>query len=182
MALAVFAAPTAAQSTFVIEGRAGTAIPLGPAAEGVGETQAGAAAGVHFALRRGERSYLFAGFSQLRARCDGDPCGGSRVSTQWEAGMRFDLRESGVVPWLRVGAVFPSIERVPLADPDEEPRFGVSDRGWGGEVGAGLRVPVSERIGISPGARFVVSRVGRGAAEALTVKWLVVDLGLVVGF
>lgn len=180
-AVSLFAPPLRAQSTLVVEGRAGVSVPTGSAPRAWPEPASGSAAGVHFALRRGARSYLYLGFSQLRTPCEGEGCGDRSTATQWEAGVRFDLRTEGVVPWLRAGAITPSIENAPLgAGPDSD--VGLSDRGWGGEVGGGLRFPLGERFGVSPGARLVVSRVGAGGGDPVTLRWIVFDVGLTWGF
>lgn len=174
-------APLRAQSTLVVEGRAGVALPLGDSPPGWGDRRAGSAAGIHFALRRGTRSYLYLGFSQLRTPCDGEGCGVTPVSTQWEGGVRIDLATDGVVPWLRLGAIAPSIEGVPPGSSSTD-QPGLSDRGWGGEVGAGVRLPVAERISVGPGIRVLAARLRAGASDPVTLRWMVVDVGLTVGF
>lgn len=174
--------PLRAQSTLVVEARGGITQPVGtrPATWAAGE--GGAAAGIRFALQRGPHSAVYLGFSQLRTPCQGEGCGGTRVNTQWEGGLRFDLRTAGVVPWLQLGGVSPSLERVPLATPGAPPTYGLSERGWGGEVGGGLRLPIGDRLALSPGARYVVARVGDHGPEPVTVRWMVLDIGLAVGF
>lgn len=177
--VALLALPLQGQSTLVVEGRAGIATPAGSPPTGWAERGSGAATGVHFALRRGARHYLYIGFSQIRTPCDGQGCSGDQVSTQWEGGVRLDLRTEGVVPWLRLGAITPSIEGVPSADAGG---FELSDRGWGGEVGGGVRLPIAERISVGPGIRFLAARASVGSAESVTLRWIVMDLGLTVGF
>lgn len=168
--------PLEAQSVLVVEARGGGAVPKGSFRMPVAgaDLSAGTAAGVHFALRRGSRTYISLGFSQLRFDCAGPSCGAAWVSTQWEAGVRVDLRSSGVVPWLRLGVVTPSVENVP-GEPD-------AVRGWGGDAGAGVRVPLTTRLFLSPGVRFTAAELGRSAGPDATMRFLVADLGLVVGF
>lgn len=180
-ALSFLAPPLRAQSTLVVEGRAGLSVPTGTAPRAWPDPESGTAAGVHFALRRGARTYLYLGFSQLRTPCAGERCSGRSTATQWEAGVRVDLRTEGVVPWLRAGVITPSIENAPLGE-GPGAGFGRSDRGWGGEVGGGLRVPLGERFGLSPGARLVASRVGAGELDPVTLRWIVFDVGLTWGF
>lgn len=181
-ALALVAPPLHAQSTLVVEGRAGIALPSGERPDGWAAGEAGAATDVHFALRRGEHVYIYVGFSQLRTPCEGTGCRGTRTSTQWNGGVRLDLRTTGIVPWLRLGAVSPSIERIPIASEGDAPAWGLSERGWGGEVGGGVRLPIGDRVGVSPGIRYIVARVGDHSPAPVTLRWVVADIGLVVGF
>ena len=168
--------PVAAQSTLIVEARAGISSPRGsfrnptPGAA----LKAAPATGVQFGLRRGSRTYIYIGFSQLRFDCEGEGCGGNWVATQWDAGVRAELTSGSVVPWLRAGVVAPSVENVPGARR--------SARGWGGEGGAGLRFALTERLSLSPGARFGVVDVGRSAGEDVAMRYLLFDLGLVVAF
>lgn len=168
--------PVVAQSTLIVESRAGIATPSGSFGAPLPETELAAApsVGLHFGLRRGERTYIYLGFSQLRFDCTGDACRGSWIATQWEAGIRAELGTGGVVPWLRAGVVTPSVERLP----------GVrrTARGWGGEGGAGLRIALTERLSLSPGARYGAVDVARHDNDDVAMRYLVFDLGLVVAF
>ncbi len=174
--LALLAGPIAGQGVLVVEGRAGWALPRGAFDRPLPDTElaAGPGTGVHFALRRGSRVYVYLGFSQLRFDCAGAACRGSWISTQWDSGVRVDLRTRGVVPWIRVGVVSPSVEHVPGE------RGGA--RGWGGEAGGGVRVPMTERLSLSPGIRFGVADVSRDERDDVSMRFVVADLGLVVAF
>ena len=168
--------PLSAQSALVVEARAGISSPLGSFGEPTPEAKLGPApaTGLQFGIRRGTRTYLYFGFSQLRFDCDGGACRGSWIATQWEAGVRAELTSGTVVPWLRAGVVTPSLENVPGG-----PR---SARGWGGEGGGGVRFALTERLSLSPGARFGVVDVGRSRGEDVAMRYLLFDLGLVVAF
>lgn len=177
--------PASAQSTLVVEARGGVAIPTGSFSTGPGggRLAEAPAVGVQFQLLRGARTYLTLGFAQVRVDCSRDGCPSRWVATQWDAGVRVELAPGTVVPWIRAGVVSPTVERVPRLDGSGAPlRPGTSDRGWGGEAGAGVRVAVSERLSLSPGARFVAVDVGRGGDASLRMRYVVADLGLVVGF
>jgi hypothetical protein len=169
-------APLAAQSPLIVESRAGFSSPRGSFLTPSPDTELSRApsVGLHFGLRRGTRTYLYLGFSQLRFDCEGLACEGAWVATQWEAGIRAELTAGAVVPWLRAGVVTPSVENVP----------GVrrAARGWGGEAGAGVRFALTERLSLSPGARFGAVDVGRPEGEDVAMRYLVFDLGLVVAF
>ena len=168
--------PLSAQSTLIVESRAGISSPRGSFRTPTPDTELSSApsVGLHFGLRRGTRTYVYLGFSQLRFDCEGVECDGTWVATQWEAGVRAELSSGPVVPWLRAGVVSPSVEHVPGV------RRGA--RGWGGEGGAGARIALTERLSLSPGARFGAVNVGRSVGEDVAMRYLVVDLGLVVAF
>lgn len=176
-------ATASAQGTLVLEGRGGVSVPVGSFTNGPGGGRLAEApvAGLQFGLLRGRRTYVTVGFAQARFDCTRDGCPSRWVSTQWDAGVRVEFGGGAVVPWVRAGVVSPTVEHVPTVRP-EGVVAGTSDRGWGGEAGLGVRVPLSERLSVSPGARFVAVNVGRGGGETLSMRYAVVDLGLVVAF
>ncbi len=180
---AVAPAPAAAQGTLVLEGRGGVSVPVGSFTNGPGGGRLAEApvVSVQFGLLRGRRTYVTLGFAQARFDCTRDGCPTRWVSTQWDAGVRVELGGEAVVPWVRAGVVSPTVEHVPTVRPGGVVA-GTSHRGWGGEAGVGVRVPLSERLSVSPGARFVAVDVGRGGGETLSMRYAVVDLGLVVAF
>ena len=179
------AAPTAAQSSLIVESRVGVSIPTGSFAVGPGGGRLAEAPtlGVRFGLLQGGRTYVTLGFAQVRTDCSRDGCGSRWVSTQWEAGVLVDLARGPAIPWLRAGLVSPTVENVPIRqEPGGALATGTSERGWGGELGAGVRFELSERLSLSPGARWVSVDVGRAAEDDLAMRYWVVDVGIVVGF
>lgn len=174
-----------AQSTLVLEARGGVTVPVGSFRSGPdgGRLAEAPVGGIQFGLLRGSRTYVTLGFAQARVDCVRDGCPSRWVATQWDAGVRVELATGDIVPWVRAGVVTPTVEHVPRLDPGlDAPRPGTSDRGWGGEAGAGVRFAVSERLSLSPGARYVAVNVGRGGDAELRMRYVIVDLGLVVGF
>lgn len=152
-----------------------------------GEASTDASFGVHFALTRGRLGYVV-GFSEHRFRCPEAGCGVETdlVSTSWDIGIRVNLRTSGVVPWLRFGVVAALLEAdlATVASPGvtattvrEE-----SDRRWGFEAGAGVLIPVATRFGLNPGVRYGKVDLDLASKGVLRERYLVVDLGLVLGF
>lgn len=184
-ALAAPPRPLRGQSTFVLEARGGVTVPLGSFATGPGGGRVAGApvGGIQFGLLRGRRTYMTLGFAQARFDCTRDGCRSRWVATQWDAGVRMEFATGSLVPWVRAGVVTPTVEHVPrVVDGGDNNAVGTSDRGWGGEAGAGVRIAVSERLSLSPGARFVAVDVGRGGDASLRMRYLIVDLGVVVGF
>ena len=60
------------------------------------------------------------------------------------------------------------------------PRHEVSDLGVGGELGAGFRVRLTERLGVNPGVRFALLNTRLEDGDLLRMRYWVVDVGLVV--
>jgi hypothetical protein len=175
----------AAQPSLLVESRVGVAIPSGSFTTGPGGGRLAEAptVGIRFGLLRGSRTYVSVGFAQVRTDCSRDGCGSRWVATQWDAGVRVELMQGATVPWLRAGIVSPTVENVLVRDePTGSLRRGTSDRGWGGELGAGIRFPITERFSLSPGARWVAVDVGRAGADDLRMRYWIVDVGVVVGF
>jgi opacity protein-like surface antigen len=191
--LACIGAPvggSAQMSPLQLEANVGASIPVqefkGP--EGYeGEVDTDTSFGVHFALTRGRLSW-YAGFSEHRFACSGQVCRDEAeiVSTGWDVGVRLNLLDGPVVPWVRAGFVA-YIARAELlgSDPSTIPEDGYeSDRGWGYEVGAGLMFSLSERFALNPGVRY--SKVDPEFAGPdfgpLDSRYIVADVGLVLAF
>ncbi len=186
----IVASPLRAQlSVMQMEVNGGASIPVGDFAGTngwEGEAAAGAGFGVHFALTSGHLGYLV-GFSEYRFECPEAGCGAETdlVSTAWDVGLRINLRTSGVVPWLRIGAVAALLEAdlgTPASGATPSTVREESDRGWGIEAGAGILIPVAERFGLSPGVRYGRVDLDLASRGVLRERYLVVDLAFVLGF
>lgn len=181
----LFPGVLAAQAApLVVEVRGGASVPVGELArgsepgEGVG---AGPSFGVDFAITGQGRRTFYAGFSQHRFSCGDAGCaGGERyVATTLDLGFRLALRTRGsVIPWLRFGAMTMRMETPALPTSPA----GLSDRGYGGELGLGLYVRAGETISLDPAVRFtsVGTRLPGGAS--LPMRFLVADLALSLAF
>ena len=178
-------------SPLQIEVNVGVALPVQELSgeEGFeGEATSGATFGVHFALTT--RSYLtwYLGFSQHRFGCERGRCltADDIVSTSWDMGARFNLVSGPVVPWLRVGVISHIAE---LDRPADSPGGSTptvvrleSDRGWGLEGGAGLMITLGPRFALNTGVRYSRVTTGFGATGDLAMRFLAVDVGVVLGF
>ena len=171
-------------SPLQLEARGGAWIPKADlvGAQGFeGEASAGSSFGVHFMLKRGFISFV-AGFSEHRFDCVQDECGEAVdfVSTAWDLGVRLNLRQEGIMPWVSLGAT------AAVFDAHVETGTGVmtedSDLGWGYEVGAGALVPLGGQFFIDPGMRYGRSDVDVASRGTLETRYIVVDLGLVLVF
>jgi len=146
-----------------------------------GAASADASFGVHFVLRRGLISYL-AGFSEHRFGCTAGRCGEAVdfVSTAWDLGIRVNLRATGIVPWVSVGA------SAAIFDARVDTGTGVqresSERGWGFEAGAGILIPVRGPFALNPGVRYGRSDVDFASRGTLETRYFIADLGLVLAF
>ena len=171
-------------SPLQLEARGGAWIPKADlvGAQGFeGEASAGPSYGVHFMLKRGFISFV-AGFSEHRFGCAQAECGEAVdfVSTAWDLGVRLNLRQEGIMPWVSLGAT------AAVFDAHVETGAGVvtedSDFGWGYEVGAGALVPLGGRFFIDSGMRYGRSDVDFASRGTLETRYIVVDLGLVLAF
>lgn len=185
LVLAVPIATEAQVSALQLEVNGGAAFPVqelsGP--EGFeDEASTDTTFGVHFALTSGRITYLV-GFSEHRFGCPAIGCGGKTnfVSTAWDLAVRLNLRREGVVPWLRLGTVA-ALVQADFTASGEPSLPAESDRGWGFEAGAGVLIPVATRLALNPGVRYGRVDVDFPTRGELAMRYLVVDLGLVLGF
>lgn len=190
LALAAVGAPLtprcalAQSSPLVLEVRAGSTIPVGAFSNGSAPGEGASAApsfGVDFAASGSGRRTIYAGFGQQRFGCEDAGCraGGRYVATSLDAGVRVSLLTRGAVnPWVRAGGVTTRVESPGLADGDA----GVSDRGYGGEVGLGVYVGAWSAVAFNPGIRFTTVTVTLPGGEDLRLRYVVADLGLALAF
>ena len=136
--------------------------------------------GFTFPLFRSVGGYL--GFSQYRFACDEDVCpkGKDWISTGFDVALRMVLGGRKVRPWIQGGLTTPRIESQVLVD--GQGRSLHSQGGLGFEVGGGILVKVGERMSFSPGVRYGSAGVPYLDHPTLELRYLVLDLGLVVGF
>ena len=167
-----------------VEVRAGAWIPTRDlvGAQGFeGAASADVDFGVHFVLRSGLLSFV-AGFAEHRFGCATTDCGEAVdfVSTAWDLGVRVNLRERGIVPWVSLGAT------AALFDAHVGAGGGVvreaSDRGWGYEAGAGFLVPVGGPFALNPGVRYGRSDVDFAARGTIKTRYVIADVGFVLAF
>ena len=182
LALALTAGALSAQGPLSLEVRAGGAAPVGSFHSRTGAA-AGASFGAHFTYVRSARRAFYVGFSQHRFGCrEGCLPGGDLVSTGWGLGTRLTLSPlSAVAPWLRAGMVFDRVESRPRADTEGGART-VSDLSLGGEVGGGATVRLGPRLSATPGVRYTLLNTRFREEGLVRMRYLVADLGLVIGF
>jgi hypothetical protein len=146
-----------------------------------GSASTDASFGVHFVLRRGLISFV-AGFSEHRFGCTAVGCGEAVdfVSTAWDLGVRVNLREAGIVPWVSLGAT------AALFDAHVDAGGGVareaSDRSWGYEVGAGVLVPLGGPFALNPGVRYGRSDADFASRGRMETRHFIADVGIVLAF
>ncbi|HZD04558.1 MAG TPA: hypothetical protein VE173_06560, partial [Longimicrobiales bacterium] len=168
----------------VVEFQGGAAVPVGDLADGTGPGEgvtAGASFGVHFAASGQGRRTLYVGFSQHRFGCTeaGCPPAGRYVATTLDFGFRLNLLTRGaVIPWVRVGGLTMRVETPTLPSGPA----GVSDRGYGGEVGLGVYVGAWSSVALNPGVRISAVGTRLPGGQELDMRFVVADLGLSLAF
>ena len=136
--------------------------------------------GFTFPLYRFVGGYL--GFSQHRFACDEDVCPEGKVwiSTGFDVALRVVLGDRRIRPWIQGGLHTPRIEGRVLEG--GEGRSLTSKGGGGYEVGGGILVRVGERMSFGPGVRYGSADVPFWVQSTMELRYLVLDLGLVIGF
>ncbi len=124
----------------------------------------------------------YLGFGQYRFGCDENVCsdGKSWVSTGFDVALRLLLGQDAVGSWIQAGLHTHRMEGWVLQG--EESRYLTSQGGGGYEVGGGILVKVGERMSVSPGLRYGEGSVPFSDRPSLRPRYLVLDVGLVVGF
>ncbi len=172
--------------TLAFEARVGAAVPVSRFADAEigfeGAAQADASFSFGFALQLRDHFGLYAGFGEHRFECASLACAqpSTLVSTGFDVGGRLSHTVGIVSPWVRAGLVSYQVQ----ADFPEGARAGqqLSDRGVGWEVGGGLQIAVRERLAFNPAIRYSVVEVDFPVNGILDMRYLVIDLGIVVGF
>jgi hypothetical protein len=136
--------------------------------------------GFTFPLYRFVGGYL--GFSQHRFACDEEVCpkGKAWISTGFDLALRVVVGDRRIRPWVQGGLHTHRIEsRVSVEGHVQS----LHSKGGGGyEVGGGVLVQVAERMSLSPGVRYGSGDAPFSVQPSMGLRYLVFDLGLVVGF
>ena len=136
--------------------------------------------GFTFPLYRVVGGYL--GFSQHRFSCDEDVCqeGEAWISTGFDVALRIVLGEQRIRPWIQGGL---HTSRIEGKVQDEGGAQDLTSHGGAGyEVGGGILVKIGERMSLSPGVRYGAGDVPFSVQPTMQLRYLVFDLGLVIGF
>lgn len=142
--LSLAALPANAQQ-ISLEGRGALTFPTGDFGD---VADGGAAFGGDVFVNLSHSLSIYGGYQYEMfdcAGCDGD----GFTSSGFEAGAKFLMnRESGVLPWARVGAIFNKLDY-------EEGSFEAeSDRSIGLQASVGLDIPLGETLSFSPALRY----------------------------
>ena len=177
----------AQDSPLAVEVRGGAAFPVGSFRTGLdsgGQLARAPTFGLHLLYRGGSGWGPYVGFSQHRFDCAADGCPlDEYVLTSWDVGIR---RTVGRHVWLRAGFVAGRAERYLvagwLAPTEEAAAHAVSLLSLGAEVGAGLRLGIGGRIGLSPAVRYGWLNTRYREGGRVRMRWLAVGLGVALGF
>jgi hypothetical protein len=183
--LAALARAAAAQGAgLVLEVHGGAAVPLSGFADGSGMgegTTAGPSLSFAFMRPNRGRRAIYVGFSQHRFGCEDAGCvaEGRYVATGFDVGVRFALLASGpVMPWIRLGGITTRVETDDLGGANA----GVSDLGFGGEVGAGVYIGRSSSFAVNPGVRYALIDTRLPGGDTLSMRYLVAQLAIALAF
>jgi hypothetical protein len=124
----------------------------------------------------------YLGFSQHYFGCDPDLCprGKDWVSTGFDVGLRLVAGRDRVRPWFQGGFHSHRVEgKLRGLQGVETLRSG---GGGGYEFGGGILIQVGERTSLAPGVRIGRGNVPFEDRSNLKLQYVVVDLGLVLGF
>jgi hypothetical protein len=175
------------EGSFAFQLRGGGAFPIASfgseTAGWQGESGEGSSFGMGFTLPAPGPLGAFLGFSQHRFSCPEGVCsGGSKwIATGFDVALRQVLERWRVRPWFQGGLHTFRIEGDEADDGGEATPI-VSDLGLGLEVGGGVLIGIGERTSLSPGLRYGWGRVPFPDREDMSLHYLILDLGLVLGF
>jgi hypothetical protein len=177
----------AQEGAFAFQIRGGGFVPLGELRnahegwEGKAGADVGFGMGFTFPLRGRVGTYL--GFTQYRFSCDEELCpeGEAWKATGFDLALRFVMGgDRRVRTWVQGGLHTHRLES--LVFQGEETTEIASRAGGGIEVGGGVLIRVGERASLAPGLRYGLGTVPFRGHEDVRLRYLVADLGLVIGF
>ena len=189
--LAGFSAPAESaagqERAFAFELRGGGAFPLGSFRSGdggwAGEARTSTSFGMGFTLPGPGPFGSYLGFGQLRFECREPTCpsGKEWTSTGFDVALRLVLGRGSVRPWLRGGFHNHRLEGTVWDGEGGTVRV-TSDGGGGIEAGGGILVSIGRRTSLSPGVRYGWGEVPFPRRGTMRLKYLVADIGVVLGF
>jgi len=177
----------AQEGAFAFEIRGGASLPVSSFRSGeegwAGEMREGASFDMGFTFPAPGPFGILLGFGQRRFSCEGQLCvqGGDWISTGFDVALRLVIGRSRVRPWLKGGLHTHRLEGTVLGDAGEA-NDTRSDGGAGFEAGGGVLIAIGERTSLSPGLRYGWAEVPFPTRSDLRLRYMVADLGLVVGF
>jgi len=176
----------AQEGRFAFQIRGGGTVPLGDfRAEDrgwEGKTGSGPSFGMGFHIPLKGLLGAYLGFSQHRFGCQEEVChrGKDWVSTGFDVGLRWVLGRHRIRPWFLVALHAPRVEGRLV---EEGERVKRTSEGAGGlEAGGGIMIRIGEGTSLQPGVRYGRVDLPFPDQDPLELRYLVVDLGLVMSF
>ena len=188
LGLAIFPSSVRSQEgAFAFQIRGGQAVSSGDFRSGEEAWQKGSGQGSSFGMgftfpAPGPFG-AFLGFGQRRFSCDDSVCpdGSDWISTGFDVALRLVRGEGRVRSWIQGGLHTHRLEGEVFGEgggPGE-----ITSRGGAGfEVGGGLLIGVGTRTSLSPGVRYGWGEVPFENRKGIGLRYLILDLGLVLGF
>jgi opacity protein-like surface antigen len=184
LGLALATSSAAAQERLAVELRGGADIPT----QEISGEELGTGFGFDATLRYRFMPHLaaYAGWDWIRFSPDASFAGADMdiEETGYVFGLRFEhpiTGDSGLAGWIRGGGTYDHLE-LENADGDI---IADSGHGLGWEAAAGLAIPVTPRLSVTPGVRYrALDRdVEIGAATTeVELRYIAVELGFALGF
>lgn len=174
------------EGSFAFQIRGGGALPVGAfrSAEEGWEGRAGRGTsfgmGFTFPVLGPLGGYL--GFGQRRFQCDDAVCPSGKywTSTGFDVAARTVIGRSRIRLWTQAGLHTHRMEgRIRL---DGKPHHLTSEGGAGFELGGGVLIQIGRRTSLSPGLWYGQGHVPFTGRASMQPRYLIMDLGLVMGF
>jgi hypothetical protein len=174
------------EGSFAFLLRGGADVPLGSfrshEAGWQGKSGGGASLGMGFAFPVYGPLGGYLGFGQRRFACDEEVCPPDKdwTSTGFDVALRVVFGEEGLRLWTQGGLHTHRMEgRIRVS---ERGHRITSEGGGGFEAGAGLLVRVGRRTSLAPGIRYGQGHVPFPGRASMQLRYVVLDVGLVMGF
>jgi len=175
------------EGAFAFRIRGGWDLPQGDFTAGGGGWQGdsgnGPNFGMGFTLPAPGPLDAYLGFGQRYFECDPEVCpkGKDWISTGFDVALRLVLGEGHFRGWLQGGLHTHRLEGRVL-EPAGQVRKIASDGGAGVEAGAGLLISVGAQTSLSPGVHYGWAAVPFPDRARMHLRYLVLDLGILMGF
>lgn len=178
LAMVFTAAPGSAQMGISLEGRGGYNFPLGDFEDAGAESKYGFGADVMLSVH--DAFSVYGGWGRDEFDCENCGPDDHYFAQGFEAGLKLLMpREEGMLPWIRLGGTYHELG----GEVSGQDLQDLSDAGFGFQASAGVDIPLTEALYVTPAARFQTFSAeldqGFGVISAeQDVQYLSLDLAL----
>lgn len=185
--LALPSAGRAQEGSFAFQLRGGWTAPVSDFRRGDGSWQGSAGQGPNFSIgftfpAPGPLG-AYLGFGQRLFECDPSVCpeGEDWTATGFDVALRWVVGDGGLRGWLQGGLHTSRLEGK-ITGPSGKGTGLTSDGGSGIEVGLGALVSIGRRTSLVPGIHYGWGRVPFPERPSVRLRYIVFDLGILMGF